>query len=258
MMPDWEVLAIHYASTDVENRDISLIYDQHDLPGRLEYFIWVIRNDRACYVVDTGFEHAEGVRRGRKMRRHPCDSLRDIGIDPAAIKDVIISHLHYDHAGNLDAFPNAMFHLQEAEMAYGTGKCMCVTHMRKPFHIEDIVTAVRMVYSDRVSFHDGDVQLADGLSLHLIGGHSRGLQVLRVETAQGVIVVASDALHFGRYLDNQNAFPLHADLEDVIAGYARLKELAGPDGLILPGHDPGVLQRFQPLRADAPTVLAIS
>ncbi|MBV1925828.1 MAG: N-acyl homoserine lactonase family protein [Rhodobacteraceae bacterium] len=256
-MSDWEVLAIHYATTEVENRNISLIQDQHDLPGRLDFFIWVIRNDTACYVVDTGFALDEGARRGREMTRHPCDSLRDIDIDADSIKDVIISHLHYDHAGNMAAFPAAQFHLQEAEMAYGTGKCMCVHHMRKPFHVEDVVTAVRMVYSDRVCFHDGDVRLADGLSLHLIGGHSRGLQVLRVETGDRVIVVASDALHYSHYLDDQNAFPLHADLEEVIAGYDRLRELAGPDGLILPGHDPDVLQRFRPVRPDVPAVLAI-
>ena len=256
-MSDWEVFAVHYASAEIENRNISLIQDQHDLPGRLDFFIWVIRNDKACYVVDTGFDLAEGARRGREMIRHPCDSLRDMGVDPDTVKDVIISHLHYDHAGNMGAFPAAQFHLQEAEMAYGTGKCMCVHHMRKPFSVEDVVTAVRMVYSDRVHFHDGDVQLADGLSLHLIGGHSRGLQVLRVETATRVIVVASDALHYSRYLDNQNAFPLYADLEIAIAGYDRLKELAGPDGLILPGHDPDVLERFKPISPDAATVLAI-
>ena len=80
--------------------------------------------------------------------------------------------------------------------ANACGERTCICHMRKPFHVEDVVTAVRMVYSDRVCFHDGDVRLADGLSLHLIGGHSRGLQVLRVETGDRVIVVASDALPF--------------------------------------------------------------
>ncbi len=59
------------------------------------------------------------------------------------IRDVIITHLHYDHAGNLDRFPNARFHLQDREMSYATGRCMCNGMLRHPFSVEHVTTMVQ-------------------------------------------------------------------------------------------------------------------
>ena len=73
--------------------------------------------------VDTGFSKEEGERRGRTYTLSPADGLRRVGIEPDDVKDVIISHMHYDHAGNLDMFPNARFHIQTAEVAFGRLSC---------------------------------------------------------------------------------------------------------------------------------------
>ena len=59
--------------------------------------------------------------------------------DPASIRDVVITHLHYDHAGNLNLFPNARFHLQDREMQFATGRHMCMGCMRGAFDVEDVV-----------------------------------------------------------------------------------------------------------------------
>ncbi|KEC70739.1 hypothetical protein RLPCCGM1_p0710 [Rhizobium leguminosarum bv. phaseoli CCGM1] len=65
-----------------------------------------------------------------------------------------------------------------------------------------------------------------------------------------MLVIASDALHFQHYLENDGAFPLFADYLEVIEGYNKLRVLAGANGLIIPGHDPEVLQKFSPLAPD--------
>src|ERR687898_770039 len=78
-----------------------------------------------------------------------------IGSEPAEVRTVIVSHMHYDHIGNYDLFPRARYHLQDREMAYATGRCMCHTALRLPFEIEDVVAMVRKVFADRVAFHDG-------------------------------------------------------------------------------------------------------
>ena len=94
---------------------------------------------------------------------------------------MIVSHLHYDHCGNYDTFPNARFHLQDTEMAYATGRCMCHQHLRVPFEEEDVVAMVRKVFAGRVTFHDGVDQIAPGITVHKIGGHSKGLQCVARE-----------------------------------------------------------------------------
>ncbi|PDT01666.1 MBL fold metallo-hydrolase [Rhizobium chutanense] len=251
LLNEWKALAIHYGTAQRPVSDLVLeIDDVHDSLSRIEYFVWLIRLEDRLILVDTGFNADEAAARGRTLLIHPVAALSGLGIEPSDITDVVVTHLHYDHAGNLPAFPNASFHIQDREMAYGTGRCMCHERMRRPFAAEGVVDAVRLVFQARVRFHDGDGEIAPGCKLHLIGGHSKGLQVVTVATGGALLVVASDALHFQRYLENDNAFPLFADYPDVIEGYKKLRLLAGASGLIIPGHDPEVLRKFPPLAPD--------
>ena len=168
--------------------------DPHEGEARLDYYIWLCRNGDRTVLVDTGFAPEEGAARQRILLTHPVEALKRIGVEPEDVTDVFITHLHYDHAGNLRHFPNATIHLQDAEMAYATGRCMCHARMRKPFAVEDVKTAVEMVYRDRVRFHEGDYTLLPGLTARLVGGHSQGLQILVVD-GETPLVIASDALH---------------------------------------------------------------
>jgi glyoxylase-like metal-dependent hydrolase (beta-lactamase superfamily II) len=254
----WQVLAIRYGTAELAAHHLTLDIDLHNQPGTLDYFVWLVRGPNGSFLFDTGWQAEEGARRGRTLLQSPVEALARLGHPASEIRNVLLSHLHYDHAGNLTAFPNATFYLQDREMAYGTGRCMGHATLRKPFSSEDIVSAVRLVYAGRVVFHEGDAVLAPGLSLHLIGGHSRGLQALRVETAAGVVVLASDALHLARYLSDGDVFPLFADHSEVLEGYRRLKELAGADGIIVPGHDPCVTRKFPRLLNTDPNTFLLS
>jgi Zn-dependent hydrolases, including glyoxylases len=240
---EWEILAIRYASKSLPAAHILLDPDPHDSEGVLDYFVWICRNGDRVVLVDTGFEREEGARRGRIMKTHPVDALARLGITPEMVTDVFVTHLHYDHAGNLSHFPNAKIHLQDAEMNYATGRCMCHARMRKPFSVADVKTAVEMVYRDRVLFHDGDYTLYPGLRAKLVGGHSRGLQIL-IADGERPLVIASDAVHLRRYLANDQLFPLFADYEATVEGYRLLRELMADGAEILPGHDPDVLTLY--------------
>jgi glyoxylase-like metal-dependent hydrolase (beta-lactamase superfamily II) len=103
---------------------------------------------------------------------------------------------------------------------------------------------VRHVYSGRVEFHDGDGAIVPGITVHKIGGHSRGLQCVRVETASGPVVLASDATHYYENFEQGRPFPIVVDMADTLAGYRRLEDLAGSRRRVVPGHDPLVLQRY--------------
>ncbi|HEX6000168.1 MAG TPA: N-acyl homoserine lactonase family protein, partial [Hyphomicrobiaceae bacterium] len=166
------------------------------------------------------------------------------------VDQVVITHLHYDHAGTLTAFPKARFHLQAAEMAYATGPCMVHAHLRHPFTVDHVCEMVKNVFSGRVIFHDGDAQIAPGVTVHKIGGHSRGLQCVRVATANGPVVLASDASHYYENFETGKVFPITVDIADVLAGYQKLQTLAGSPRCIVPGHDPLVLARYPALNSE--------
>ncbi len=253
----WEILALRYATAELRRDHLVLDGDPHDRMGRLDYFVWLLRDGRRTVLVDTGFDAEEGGRRDRHLLRHPAEALERVGVRADDIEDVVLTHLHFDHAGNLDAFPNARFHLQDREMSFATGRCMCHARMRRPFSIEHVVKAVRLVYDERVVFHEGDYTLFPGLDVHLIGGHSMGLQVLVAAGPMRPVVVASDAAHLGAFVAAKDVFPVFGDYAEVLEGYRRLQELAGPEGVILPGHDPQVLTEW-PLYAGLEDIVTVA
>ncbi|WP_170363604.1 N-acyl homoserine lactonase family protein [Ruegeria arenilitoris] len=250
-MNDWEVYAIKYADRNARIRADSFIMDDdHAAPHAMDYYLWLLRRGSQVILVDTGYDTDEGLSRGRPIAMDPREAMRPFGIAPEAIQQVIVTHLHYDHAGGLHLFPNATLHMQSAEMAFATGPCMCHGTLRAPFSAGHICEAVKRLYSGKVVFHDGDAELADGVTVHCIGGHSRGLQCVRVRTASGWMVLASDASHYYENFMARKPFPIVVDLQDMLDGFDKLQSLASAPGLIIPGHDPLVRSVFPPGPAD--------
>lgn len=248
-LPVYEAYAIRYASVTRRAVDNFLSRtDAHDGPMPLDFYCWLLKGPAGNVLVDTGFSACSARARNRAFTLHPEAALARLGLAPADINHLILTHLHYDHAGNVEAYPNAQVHLQDTEMQYATGRYMCFDAMRHFFSVDDVQSVVRQVYAGRVRFHDGDAELAPGLELHHVGGHTQGLQVVRVRTARGWVLLASDALHYYRNFTDNNPFPAIFHLGDMLEGYARIRTLADSDAHIVPGHDPAVARRYP--RAD--------
>jgi glyoxylase-like metal-dependent hydrolase (beta-lactamase superfamily II) len=245
----YEVYAIRYAHHHRMSSENFIGGDPHEVPQPLDYFVWAIVGPGGPFVVDTGFDAATAHKRKRDLIKPIREGLAAIGIDPDRIENVVISHLHYDHCGNYDLFPRARYHLQDGEMAYATGRCMCHAGLRVPFEVDDVVAMVRKVFEGRVAFHDGAGELAPGITLHKIGGHSLGLQCVRVRTRRGPVVLASDTSHLYAHFEEGRVFPITANVAEVLEGYATLKRLAPSLRHIVPGHDPLVLTRYPAARA---------
>ena len=239
-----EVYAIRYAHHDRQASENYIGGDPHDILQPLAYFVWAIKGPHGKFVVDTGFTDPVATKRGRTLLKPIGEGLAAIGIQADAVEDVIVSHLHYDHSGNYDLFPRARYHVQDTELAYGTGRHMCDAHIRIPFEVEDVVAMVRKVYAGRVTFHDGTEQLAPGIAVHKIGGHSKGLQCVRVNTRRGQVVLASDASHLYAHINEGRVFPVTYNVGDVLEGYRTIKMLAESPDHIIPGHDPEVAARY--------------
>ena len=219
----FRVYAVKYAEKDGRRSEHFLGGDPHDGPMPMDYFVWAVVGSAGTWVVDTGFTEEDSRQRQRRLVRSVPDALASVGVDAATVTDVVLTHLHYDHVGGWAHFPAARFHLQEREMAYATGRHMGRPAVSAAFTPSHVAALVHQVFAQRVVFHDGDVSLAPGLSLHLLGGHTAGTQVVRVRTAGGWLVLASDASHYYENMEAGRPFPIVHDVGDMLDGYDRLR-----------------------------------
>ncbi len=218
--------------------------DEHDGPMPIDFFVWAVVGAQRTFLVDTGFRQEVADVRHRTITRPVPEGLRHVEIDAARVKDVIVTHMHYDHAGNLDLFPAARLHVQDAEVEFVTGRCMTHGIFRHAIEPEDVHTLIRRNFAGQVQFHDGDEEIAPGVSVHRIGGHTKGLQAVRVWTQRGWVVLASDASHFYANMQQGRPFPIVYNVHDMLDGHRRLVALAESPDHVIPGHDPLVLVRY--------------
>lgn len=249
-MPSWEIFAIRYAAAErmacTNFADPAEFVDQ---PMPIDFYVWLLRAGDRCILVDTGFNAMAAPKRNRHLLCDPVGVIGDLGLAPGGIGDVVLTHLHYDHAGNLDVVPTARLHVQAREMAFAAGPPMCDPAQRHFVEADDVAAVVHALHGGRVSLHQGDAEIAPGVSLHLIGGHTDGMQVVRVMTARGAVVLASDATHYYANMLLSNPFPAIWNRADMIEGYKRLRMLADSEDHIIPGHDPQVRSLYPPLIA---------
>lgn len=244
-LPHHRISAIRYARHERVAAENFLGGTDHRTPMPLDYFVWLIERDGLPPVlVDTGFGEDSAMRRGRSLLRPVEAGLRALGVDPVDVQDVILTHLHYDHAGNLDLFSGARFHVQNAEMAFATGPGMAHLAIRAPFDAAPIRDLIPLIFADRVIFHAGDQPLAPGITLRLLPGHTAGLQAVEVSTQRGPVLLASDAAHLFANLVRAVPFPILIDVPAYLEGQRRLLQLAGGLDHVIPGHDPLVLSAY--------------
>lgn len=244
--PDYNVYAVKYATRDARSGEHFHGHDLHDAPMPMDYFVWAAVSAEHTVVVDAGFTAEVAARRGREHLRCPTEGLEALGIACARVPYVILTHLHYDHVGNLEKFPEATFVVQEAEMAFWTGRYAGRDHFRTLVEVDDVVYLVRENFGDRLRFVAGSEEIVPGIEVHWAGGHSSGLQVVRVKTTQGPVVLASDATHFYANIGEDRPYSIVSDLARMYGAFDLVRTLADSPAHVVPGHDPLVMERYPP------------
>lgn len=217
----------------------------------IDYYAWVIVREGRPWVFDTGFTREEASRRGaRTYLGSPIELLAGLGFAPEEVPVVVLSHLHYDHTGHIADYPRARVVLQRREWEFWTGPLSergVYAHFRPE---ADLALLRRLVDDGRVDLVDGDTGIGPGMTAHLVGGHTAGTQVMRVATEDGPVVLASDASHFYANVEEDRPYGAVHHLDEMYAAFDALRMLAGPDGVVVPGHDPRVRDRHETLADD--------
>jgi glyoxylase-like metal-dependent hydrolase (beta-lactamase superfamily II) len=241
---DYSVYAVKYATREARSGEHFYGGDPHDAPMPMDYYVWAVVSPERTIVVDAGFTAEVAARRGRKYLRCPTEGLEALGIDCARVPYIILTHLHYDHVGNLEKFPEATYVVQEAEMAFWTGRYAGRDHFRTIVEVDDIAYLVRENFEGRLRFVAGSEEIVPGIEVHRTGGHSAGLQVVRVKTSRGSVVLASDATHFYANIEQDRPYSIVSDLPRMYGAFDLVHALADSSAHMVPGHDPLVMERF--------------
>jgi glyoxylase-like metal-dependent hydrolase (beta-lactamase superfamily II) len=258
---EYEIAAIRYGTLASRKSALYLHWDAYEEPDAdesLDYFFYLLRAGGDTIVLDTGFHPDSGRRRGRRCLRAPQEAMADLGIDPGDVSRVVVSHLHYDHIGNLDLFPNARVLVPDRELSFWTGGIAANPQFARHVDPSGISKLVEFERAKRVDRYDGAGELAPGIEAITVGGHSPGQQVFVIDTAARPVVLASDAVHLYEELEYRRPFGVVANLVEMYEAYELLGELARErKAVVVPGHDPRVAERFEELPG-APAGLAFN
>jgi len=213
--------------------------DYSETPVQIPITCYLVRTSDAVVLFDTGVSPraVPGLRRNDPLARftdadllvHRLDAL---GLQAQDIDLVIISHLHYDHAGGAELFAKSELIVQRDEYAAG--------HHPPPFYASFYYRKNFDLPGYRWRLLDGDAELAPGLTVLRSDGHTPGHQSLLVELAQtGPVILSGDACYWQEHVEAERVPGVVWNPSAALHSIKRLKTLARlVGGRIFPSHDP--------------------
>ena len=256
----YEIFALKYAGPFDRKLAMIMFNTGWSEDIAINYYIWAIRSkDGETTLVDTGTGSTLAKERGFKGFVPPEQMVARLGIKPEQVTKVVITHMHFDHVGGMENFPQlypqAKFYVQKNEFDFWVNNPIA---KRAPFKglrwdlgnkgLADLFGSPRLVVVD------GDMVIRPGMELLLTPGHTPALQGVLVNTAKGPAVVASDSAHIARSYKDDVPSGLIVDMVVWLKSYDKLRSKA-PLANLFPGHDTLMLTNY-PKAAEDITQLA--
>jgi glyoxylase-like metal-dependent hydrolase (beta-lactamase superfamily II) len=242
---NYEVYGIRYATLK-DFRVAGLVAGaDKDRKMDIAMYLWLIKGGGRNILFDCGFYREKFMRRWHPSDfQKPSEAVQNAGLKSDDITDVIISHIHWDHADGFDLFPKAKIWIQKEELEYYSGEAWQAKRGGGA-DAEDVLGLVKLNTEGKVGLVKGDAQeIIPGVTCYTGGKHTYQSQYIGVHTAAGVVVLASDNVYLYENLEKHVPIAETFDADSNLKAQDRMKQLAASTKLILPGHDPAVMKNF--------------
>jgi glyoxylase-like metal-dependent hydrolase (beta-lactamase superfamily II) len=250
----YEVYAIRYAT--LPDFPVSALVKGADKDRKLDIamIVWLLRGNGRTILVDSGF-YRDQFLKAWTVRNFlkPSDAVAQFGVKPEEVTDVIITHMHWDHADGMDLFARARIWVQKEEYEYYTGEAWQQKNTHGGIDKDDVISAVKLNLDGRLTLVNGDAQeILPGITCYIGGKHTWQSQFVGVNTKSGTVILASDNMYLYENLDKHVPIAQTLDADSNLRAQDRMKRLATKPSLVIPGHDPAEFERFP--KAGARTV----
>jgi glyoxylase-like metal-dependent hydrolase (beta-lactamase superfamily II) len=246
-VPGHSIKAIRYATIPKFPLSGLVMGAPRDQQMDIAMVIWLIRGGGHTILFDSGFHRERWFTQFTVTDfLSPDKAVKEAGVDPAQVTDIIVSHAHWDHMDGIDLFPNAIIWIQKAEYEYYAGAAWQPGGRHGGIDAEDIAELVRRNLAGKVRFVDGDdKEILPGIRAYTGARHTFASQYIRVD-GQPPYVLASDNCYLYENLRSHRASATFepADAPGNIAAQQRMVELAGSQDRVVPGHDPAQFEHF--------------
>ncbi len=215
-----------------------------------------VGGEQHTVLVDCGFRNDHWLEKYPFSNwESPSEVLGRVGVKPEDVDYILVTHMHFDHMGNYEAFPNAKIIVQFEEYAgwsraVDMANTMSSQEMKEwifsSFDPQDLALAAKGLADGRVQFVHGDVEVLPGITARLArDSHTFGSQLFWIETANGPYVCAGDTVYWYSNIEQMWAPGyVQGNAFNLIELYKSLeKELVGEINRIIPGHDPEIAKR---------------
>jgi glyoxylase-like metal-dependent hydrolase (beta-lactamase superfamily II) len=245
---EYEAYALRYGAISVRKSEKYYRFDTYgdvDATVGLDFYFWLLRSPERAVLVDCGFDAVRTAARGYLQEQRPVDLLERRGVSPEDVDHVVLSHMHFDHIGNVDLFPNATFSVARAELKYWTGPFADRHLLCASGDPQETQMVVDLQRQGRVHLVDVAEEILPGVRVTPVRGHTPGQLITEVATRNGSVVLASDAIHLYEEMDLDRPYWVFHDLEGMFHGYDLLRRLEAEGATIVAGHDPAVMNLFE-------------
>ncbi|NJC23795.1 glyoxylase-like metal-dependent hydrolase (beta-lactamase superfamily II) [Arthrobacter pigmenti] len=247
----YQVTIVKFGTRSTIKSDVYLnfhIYKEADDALDMDYFFWVIQNQNRTVVVDTGFSRRGGEVRDRTFLIEPAAAVAALGIDAKDAPQVVVTHAHYDHIGNLDLFPNSELIMARAEQDFWFSDFAWRLQFKHSIEPQELSYLKEAADEKRITTFNDTYEVAPGIDVMRVGGHTPGQSIVVVETDEGQVVLASDAIHYYEEYERDLPFIFVNDLREMYEGFDTVRQLMQTTAKhLVTGHDPSTLERFEPV-----------
>ena len=171
--PEYKIYAVRYAT--IPDFAVSGLVAGADRSRKLDIamLVWLVQGGGRTILVDSGFYRNQFFKQWHVTDyEKPSDALSRVGVTPDQVTDVIITHMHWDHADGMDLFPKARIWIQKEELEYYAGSAWQSPRTHGGIDPEDVLAAVKLNTERRLSLVDGDAKVIPGrISLEIGRAH---------------------------------------------------------------------------------------